>query len=63
MLRPLGAEFTLGDAVFEFAGPVSDWGGDLNDSSLVLRIEYGETAFLFTAGGDKADAIAGRDVL
>ena len=45
---PLGAEFTLGDAVFEFAGPVSDWGGDLNDSSLVLRIEYGETAFLFT---------------
>ncbi|MGI6026073.1 MAG: ComEC/Rec2 family competence protein [Candidatus Scatomorpha sp.] len=44
----LGAEFTLGDAVFEFVGPVSDWGDDLNDSSLVLRLEYGETAFLFT---------------
>lgn len=44
----LGAEFTLGGAVFEFVGPVSDWGDDLNDSSLVLRLEYGETAFLFT---------------
>ena len=44
----LGAEFTLGDAVFELVGPVSDWGDDLNDSSLVLRLEYGETAFLFT---------------
>lgn len=44
----LGAEFTLGGAVFEFVGPVSDWGDDLNDSSLVLSLEYGETAFLFT---------------
>ena len=57
----LGAEFTLGDAVFEFVGPVSDWGDDLNDSSLVLRLEYGETAFLFTgdiSSGALADCAA-----
>ena len=45
---PLGAEFTLGGAVFEFVGPVSDWGGDVNDSSLVLRLDYGGDSFLFT---------------
>lgn len=44
----LGAVFTLGDAQFQFVGPVSDWGSDLNDSSLVIRLDYGETSFLFT---------------
>ncbi|MFR3290191.1 MAG: MBL fold metallo-hydrolase [Lachnospiraceae bacterium] len=37
---PLGSVFTLGGAEFQFVGPVSDWGDDLNDSSLVLRVEY-----------------------
>ena len=42
-------EFTLGSAVFEFIGPVSDWDGDVNDSSLVIRLDYGPTtSFLFT---------------
>ncbi len=51
---PLGSEFTLGGAVFQFVGPVSDWGSDLNDSSLVIRLEYGDTAFLYT--GDISSA-------
>lgn len=63
----LGAEFTLGDAVFQFVGPVSDWGDDLNDSSLVVRVEYGETSFLFTgdiSSGPLADCalIGGFDL-
>lgn len=43
-----GSEFTLGGAVFQFVGPVSDWDSDLNDSSLVIRVEFGDTAFLYT---------------
>ena len=43
-----GMEFTLGGAVFEFVGPVADWGGDVNDSSLVIRLDYGDDSFLFT---------------
>ena len=43
-----GMSFTLGSAVFEFIGPVSDWDGDVNDSSLVIRLDYGDDSFLFT---------------
>ena len=43
-----GMEFTLGSAVFEFIGPVTDWGGYVNDSSLVIRLDYGDDSFLFT---------------
>ena len=43
-----GSEFTLGSAEFEFIGPVSDWDGDVNDSSLVIRLDYGDDSFLFT---------------
>lgn len=42
-----GMTFTLGSAEFEFIGPVSDW-EDVNDSSLVLRLDYGDDSFLFT---------------
>ncbi len=44
----LGMQFTLGTAVFEFIGPVDDWDGDVNDSSLVIRLDYGDDSFLFT---------------
>ena len=43
-----GSEFTLGSAVFEFIGLVDDWDGDVNDSSLVVRLDYGDDSFLFT---------------
>ena len=48
-----GMEFTLGQAVFEFVGPVTDEDGDVNDSSLVIRLDYGDDSFLFT--GDISD--------
>ena len=52
----LGMEFTLGSSVFEFIGPVSDWDGDVNDSSLIIRLDYGDDSFLFT-GDMGADAL------
>ena len=42
-----GARYRLGDAEFEFIGPLSDH-KDVNDDSLVMRLTYGDTSFLFT---------------
>ena len=42
-----GAEYRLGDAYFRFIGPLSDH-KDVNDDSLVMRLTYGDTSFLFT---------------
>ena len=35
-------------ASVEFLGPVEDYGDDPNEGSLVARVRYGETSFLFT---------------
>ncbi|MGE5561645.1 MAG: ComEC/Rec2 family competence protein [Chloroflexota bacterium] len=48
------SQFTLGDARGTFLAPRGDDYDDLNDYSLVIRLTFGRTAFLFT--GD-----AGRD--
>ena len=42
-----GDRFTLGSAWVEILGPVKEY-DDTNDTSIVLRIDYGETSFLFT---------------
>ena len=60
-----GEKFSLGSAQVEILGPVKEY-DDTNDTSIVLRIDYGETSFLFTgdmeteAEGDLLDA--GADV-
>lgn len=43
----MGVTYNLGDAKFKFIGPVEEH-DDLNANSLVLRLEYGKTSFLFT---------------
>ena len=43
----LGESYRLGEASFSFIGPVEDY-DNTNDDSLVLRLEYGDTSFLFT---------------
>lgn len=43
-----GVTFTLGEARAEFVGPVV-CGDDSNNNSAVLRVTFGDTAFLFTA--------------
>lgn len=42
---------TLGSAVFTVLGPVDSY-RDLNDTSLVLRMDYGSTSFLFTGDAE-----------
>ena len=42
-----GDQFALGQAVVTVLGPVKSY-ADTNDTSIVLRVTYGETNFLFT---------------
>lgn len=49
-----GVQYRLGDARFEFIGPLEDH-NNVNDDSLVMRLTYGDTNFLFT-GDMTADA-------
>ena len=42
-----GDRFSLGSAQVEILGPVQEY-DDTNDTSIVLRIDYGSTSFLFT---------------
>lgn len=61
----LDSTFTLGEATVTVLGPREDY-SDVNDQSLVLRVDYGETSFLFTGDAeyDSETAIldAGCDV-
>lgn len=43
----LGESYRLGEASFCFIGPLEDY-DNLNDDSLVMRLEYGDTSFMFT---------------
>ncbi len=42
----LGETYKLGEAEFEFIGPVQEY-DNKNDNSLVMRLSYGDTSFLF----------------
>ena len=43
-----GDRFSLGSAQVQVIGPVTQTWEDINDSSIVLKITYGKTSFLFT---------------
>lgn len=45
-------QFTLGGAVFTVLGPINTY-PEVNDMSLVLMMEYGDTSFLFTGDMEK----------
>ena len=49
-----GVQYRLGDARFEFIGPLEDH-NKVNDDSLVMRLTYGDTSYLLT-GDMTADA-------
>lgn len=54
-----GSTYALGGATVTVLGPVEEY-TDTNNTSIVLRVDYGSTSFLFT--GD-AEAQAERDIL
>lgn len=47
-----GTELLLGTCRITFLGPVTSYAG-INDTSLVLRADFGDTAFLFTGDMEK----------
>ncbi|MEG0663523.1 MAG: MBL fold metallo-hydrolase, partial [Clostridia bacterium] len=47
-----GKTFNLGDSTIEILGPVKEY-EDLNDSSVVLKVTFGNTKFLFTGDIEK----------
>ena len=59
----VGNTYTIGDASFEILGPVdpSDV-KDPNDYSIVIRLDYGETSFLFTGDAEEASEKAMLEV-
>lgn len=48
----VGDEIQLGSSTVEFLGPVDENGKDLNSTSIVLKIIYGNTSFLFTGDAE-----------
>lgn len=56
----LGDMLSLGDADIEFLGPVSEKTDDLNNTSIVLKITYGDTSFLFMGDAEKEEE---RDII
>lgn len=48
----IGSQYTLGSAAFQFIGPVQ-MVDDANGCSLVLRLSYGSTSFLFTGDAER----------
>jgi competence protein ComEC len=55
-----GSVFMMGDIKFQIIGPISDFYTNLNDYSIVIRMEYGNTSFLFT--GD-IERVAEQEIL
>ncbi len=49
-----GESFEFGSSIVEFYGPVYDT-TDLNNTSIVLKITYGETSFLFTGDAEREE--------
>lgn len=49
----VGETLALGSGTIEFLGPVTEKNKDLNSTSIVLKISYGNTSFLFTGDAER----------
>lgn len=52
IIAAAGQKYTFGDASINILAPVSDNYTSLNDWSVVLRLDYGKTSFLFTGDAE-----------
>ena len=61
-----GEKYSLGDGEFQILGPISMDKDELNNNSVVVRYQYGNTTFLFTGDTERDEEIeileAGYDV-
>ncbi|MBR2471605.1 MAG: MBL fold metallo-hydrolase [Clostridia bacterium] len=48
-----GDEFSLGSSTVQILGPIYEDEDDLNNTSIVLKVIYGETSFLFTGDAER----------
>ena len=52
--HPAAGEYVyLGSSTVEFLAPVDEKGKDLNNTSIVLKVTYGDTSFLFTGDAER----------
>ena len=51
-----GEYFELGDATAQIVGPVN-WNANVNNMSIVFRIQYGQTSFLFTGDAEREEEL------
>ena len=49
----VGQEYTLGDATFTVLGPVNDYGDNLNNWSIGIKLTYGDSDFVFTGDAEE----------
>lgn len=53
-----GDEFELGDATFLIVGPISYDKDEMNNNSIVIRMEHGNNSFLFTGDAEREEESA-----
>lgn len=56
-----GDSIRLGEATILFLGPVEEDKDDINNTSIMLKITYGQTAFLFTGDGEREEELSVLD--
>lgn len=50
----VGDKYELGDAEFIILSPSKDYGDNLNNASIIVRLTYGENSFMFTGDAETA---------
>ncbi len=60
-----GDSFALGSSNVQIIGPITEYSDDLNNTSIVMKLTYGNTSFLFAGDADindlQGDIIAASD--
>lgn len=51
----VGETISLGNSTVEFLGPIEENKNDLNNTSIVLKVTYGDTSFLFTGDAERGE--------
>lgn len=48
-----GDNFMLGNATVQIVGPITEYTDELNNTSIVMKLTYGDTSFLFTGDAER----------